>query len=95
MDGISFSNLAYVEEQYQRCLANPDAIGAIESSWKYFFEGWELALSLVPATAASSDIKIYHLIEAYRTYGHLKAPVNPLVPPPANEGDSMMLEFLI
>jgi 2-oxoglutarate dehydrogenase E1 component len=84
MDGISFSNLAYVEEQYQRYLANPDAIGAIEPSWKYFFEGWELALSLAPASAAGSDIKIYHLIEAYRTYGHLKAPVNPLVPPPAN-----------
>ena len=81
MDGVSFSNLAYVEEQYQKYLASPDAL---EPSWRHFFEGWELALSLAPAGGASSDIKIYHLIEAYRTYGHLKVSVNPLAPPPEN-----------
>jgi 2-oxoglutarate dehydrogenase E1 component len=90
MDGVSFSNLAYVEEQYQRYLANSDAM---EPSWKHFFEGWELALSIAPAGAGSADIKLYHLIEAYRTYGHLKAPINPLVSPPVNVSE-LSLESL-
>ena len=74
MDEISFSNLAYLEEQYQKYRANPEGI---EPSWRHFFEGWELARSLAPA-AVSLDLKIYRLIEAYRVYGHLKAQVNPL-----------------
>ncbi len=75
MDEISFSNLAYVEEQYLRYQTDPSSL---EPSWRHFFEGWELARSLAPA-GASSDLKIYHLIEAYRTYGHLKAKINPLL----------------
>ncbi len=74
MEEISFSNLGYVEEQYQRYQKDP---ASLEPSWRYFFEGWELARSLAPS-GASSDLKIYHLIEAYRTYGHLKAQINPL-----------------
>jgi 2-oxoglutarate dehydrogenase E1 component len=80
MEEISFSNLAYLEEQYQRYRTNPDSL---EPSWRHFFEGWELAKSLAPASGSSSDIKIYHLIEAYRTYGHLKAMINPLVASPS------------
>lgn len=80
MDEISFSNLAYVEELFQRYQADPSSL---EPSWKHFFEGWELASSLVPA-GASLDLKIYHLIEAYRVYGHLKAQINPLAPPPGD-----------
>ncbi len=80
MEEISFSNLAYLEEQYQRYRTNP---ASLEPSWRHFFEGWELAKSLAPASGSSSDVKIYHLIEAYRTYGHLKAQINPLVAPPA------------
>ena len=79
MEEISFSNLSYLEEQYQKYLATPDSL---EPSWKHFFEGWELAQSLAPA-GVSQDLKIFHLIEAYRIYGHLKAHVNPLTPPPA------------
>lgn len=76
MEGVSFSNLAYVQQQYELYRANPEAV---EPSWKHFFEGWDLALSLAPTEIESSDLKIYHLIEAYRTYGHLKAEINPLV----------------
>lgn len=79
MDEISFSNLAYLEEQYHRYLDNP---ALIEGSWRHFFEGWDLALEVAPAAEASADLKIYHLIEAYRTYGHLKAKDNPLFAPP-------------
>ncbi|MBS0647889.1 MAG: 2-oxoglutarate dehydrogenase E1 component [Verrucomicrobia bacterium] len=74
MEGVSFSNLAYVQQQYELYRANPYSVDA---SWKHFFEGWDLALSLAPEHE-SSDLKIFHLIEAYRTYGHLKAQINPL-----------------
>lgn len=78
MEEISFSNLAYLEEQYQRYRTDP---AALDPSWKHFFDGWELAKSLAPASG-SSDLKVYQLIETYRTYGHLKAKDNPLFSPP-------------
>jgi 2-oxoglutarate dehydrogenase E1 component len=81
MNEISFSNLAYLEEQYQKYRTNPEGT---EPSWRHFFEGWELARSLAPP-AISLDLKIYHLIEAYRIYGHLKAQINPL----ANQRDEV------
>lgn len=77
MDEISFSNLAYLEEQYQRYRTDP---ASLDPSWRHFFDGWDLAKSLAPASG-SSDLKIYQLIEAYRTYGHLKAKDNPLFAP--------------
>ncbi|HEY5259918.1 MAG TPA: thiamine pyrophosphate-dependent enzyme, partial [Rhabdochlamydiaceae bacterium] len=55
---------------------------SLDPSWRHFFDGWDLAKSLAPASGSSSDLKIYHLIEAYRTYGHLKARDNPLFAPP-------------
>ncbi|HEX2579947.1 MAG TPA: 2-oxoglutarate dehydrogenase E1 component [Rhabdochlamydiaceae bacterium] len=90
MDEISFSNLAYLEEQYRRYLDNP---AVLEGSWRHFFEGWDLAREAAPAGEASSDLKIYHLIEAYRTYGHLKAKDNPLFDPPT-EVRELALESL-
>jgi 2-oxoglutarate dehydrogenase E1 component len=80
MEGVSFLNLAYVDEQYQRYQANPDSV---DPSWKHFFEGYELGQSLAPQ-GVSLDLKIYHLIEMYRMYGHLKASINPLFPQPAD-----------
>ncbi|HUD00954.1 MAG TPA: 2-oxoglutarate dehydrogenase E1 component, partial [Rhabdochlamydiaceae bacterium] len=78
---MSFANLAYVEEQFQRYRTDPSSL---EPSWRHFFEGWEMAGDLAPTGEASSDLKIYHLIEAYRTYGHLKAQINPLAAPPSD-----------
>jgi 2-oxoglutarate dehydrogenase E1 component len=77
MEEISFSNLAYLEEQYQRYRTDP---ASLDPSWRHFFDGWDLAKSLAPASGFS-DLKIYQLIEAYRTYGHLKARDNPLFAP--------------
>jgi 2-oxoglutarate dehydrogenase E1 component len=90
MEEISFSNLAYVEEQYQRYCADP---ASLEFSWRYFFEGWELARSLASAGEASSDLKVYHLIEAYRTYGHLKAQINPLAVTPSDVRELSLLNL--
>lgn len=69
---ISFSNLAYLDEQYRKYLIAPSSL---EPSWNYFFEGWELAQSL-DSQANPADVKLDHLIRAYRAYGHLKAHFN-------------------
>ncbi len=72
MKDLSFSNLAYLDEQYRIFLKDPQVL---EPSWKYFFEGWELARTVVSGVQAP-DVKIDRLIHAYRTYGHLKAHFN-------------------
>jgi len=90
MEEVSFSNLAYVQQQYELYQANP---AAVEASWKYFFEGWDLARRLAQPAMESSDLKIYHLIETYRTYGHLKAQINPLAEQ-AGEASELSLKNL-
>jgi 2-oxoglutarate dehydrogenase E1 component len=70
MEEVSFSNLAYLEEQYTKYTKNKDDV---EASWRHFFEGWEMGQSVA---GASLDLQIDRLITAYRTYGHLKAGIN-------------------
>ncbi len=77
LEELSFSNLAYLDEQYRKYLKDPSSL---EASWKHFFEGWELARSLGGGVNAP-DVKVDHLIQAYRTYGHLKARFNCLEEP--------------
>ncbi len=72
MEDLSFANLAYLDEQYRKYLADP---ASLESSWKHFFEGWEYARHLGGGSNAP-DVKIDRLIQAYRIYGHLKARFN-------------------
>ncbi len=72
MEDLSFANLAYLDEQYRKYLADPTSL---EPSWKHFFEGWQYARHLGGGTNAP-DVKIDRLIQAYRVYGHLKAHFN-------------------
>lgn len=72
MEDLSFANLEYLEEQYQRYLKDPEGL---EPSWKHFFEGWEMARSL---NGGGDDTAT-----TYRTYGHLKAHFNCLEEPGA------------
>lgn len=69
MKEASFSNLAYLDQQYQKYLSDPKTV---EPSWKHFFEGWEFAQE-VGGQDHKGDVKLDHLIQAYRTYGHLNA----------------------
>ncbi len=74
MNGLSFSNLAWLDELYHKYKVDPTSL---EPSWQNFFSGWEVAASLSNGEA-SSDLKVYHLIQNYRLYGHLAADINPL-----------------
>lgn len=75
---INFSNLELIEELYQRWQADP---ASVDPTWAYFFEGVQFASDLpqaLPARRDSADLRVFNLVTAYRTYGHLYAKVNPI-----------------
>ncbi len=82
---ISFDNLDLFDEQFQKFSTNPNAV---EPTWRAFFQGWEMGQT---EAGPSPELKVYHLIEAYRMYGHLGATLNPI----AVEGQSEIPELKI
>lgn len=97
MNPVNFSeraNVAVVEEQYQRWLANPESVDA---SWRAFFQGFTLgadgrtlsgATAGAPAQSGDCDCipkqsQVDSLIYHYRAIGHIEAHLNPLAPKPA------------
>ncbi len=70
----SLANLALIEELHALYLTDSTSL---EPSWRAFFEGMHFA-SQGASQGESPDLRVYHLIEAYRTYGHLRAHFNPL-----------------
>ncbi|MBI5425593.1 MAG: 2-oxoglutarate dehydrogenase E1 component [Opitutae bacterium] len=98
MNPVNFSeraNVAVVEEQYQRWLANPESVDA---SWRAFFQGFTLGsdgrslaggAAPAPATAAAGSdscipkqSQVDSLIYHYRSIGHIDADINPLAGAP-------------
>ncbi len=73
---VNRSNLEYIEELYQRFLMDADSVS---EEWQMFFEGVEFAQNIGPGGSVSSqELDVYNLINAYRTYGHFEANLNPL-----------------
>src|SRR5487761_1030670 len=73
-------NLDAIEAAYQRWRQDPEAVDA---SWRFFFEGFELgaaqpAAPRAPTTDAPSQTAIVRLIYAYRDLGHFLAHLDPL-----------------
>lgn len=85
------SNLNLIDELYHSYLGDPESVDA---SWKYFFEGMEFATTDLPKSEASSDLRVYHLIESYRIHGHLLARFNPLAIDFPREVKELSLEKL-
>lgn len=78
----SISNLQYIESQYLQFQKDP---ASVDLGWRRFFEGMEFAAQLPapsPGVAGCDDFRIFGLVHAYRTYGHLLASVNPIDPHP-------------
>lgn len=82
-----------LEELYNRWRQDPKSV---DSTWRYFFDGMDFALQRPAAKElqAPSDLRIYHLIEAYRTYGHLIARFNPIDPSPITQVPQLRLDYL-
>ncbi len=80
-DGLSFAQMhqaEFIEKIYQDYLA--DRL-KVDESWRAFFDGMEFAASSSLTGKYSCnllDIKVYQLIEAYRSLGHVMAQINPI-----------------
>jgi 2-oxoglutarate dehydrogenase E1 component len=91
MPPIDAANLHLLEETYDRFCADPSSV---DESWRHFFEGMEFGMQRGGQTVESSDLRIYNLIFAYRTYGHLLAKFNPIDPHPVESVPELSLERL-
>src|SRR3990167_4961103 len=95
-DHAQLANLTLIEELYRDYLSNRESV---ESSWRHFFEGIDFATYLAKRGGEKepdlSSCRILHLIQSYRRYGHLQAPVNPIAKelPMAKELQLEMLGF--
>lgn len=73
------SDPQYIDSLYQQYLKNPDQVDA---GWKSFFTGMDFGLDHNGSGQVSSDwlkeIKVYNLINAYRSRGHLLSKTNPI-----------------
>lgn len=94
-----FGNLELIEEIYTKFQENPSSVDA---SWRNYFSSLDknsATAAPIPLTtqidqSAPKDLRIYHLIEAYRTYGHLLAKINPIATHPIKEPWQLKLENL-
>jgi len=88
MDRFSFLNTIHTEqitELYEQYLKEPDAV---ESSWRSFFQGYDLANSDYSISDEEEEteipqqvlkeFKVIDLINGYRTRGHLFTKTNPV-----------------
>ncbi len=81
---VSSSDNTFIDGLYNDFKRNPQSV---DSSWRQFFLGVEFAMTKPEVTAEytsegktslSKEFKVYRLIEAYRSRGHLKSTTNPI-----------------
>jgi len=69
----NLANLKMLENLYAQWQQNPQNV---DQSWQNFFDGMQLGSNLAktfPPRVESADLRVYYLVQAYRTYGHLMA----------------------
>lgn len=71
---IQRSNLEYIENLYENYKANPQSV---DEHWQAFFAGVDFNQDLGGGVSAK-ELDVYHLIQAYRDYGHFEANIDPL-----------------
>lgn len=85
----SRANLDYIEQQYAQYKSNPQSVGA---DWQKFFEGFEFAQD-GQLGLNEKELDVYHLITAYRNYGHFEAHLDPLQNTPATSDQLALNRF--
>ncbi len=90
---IGFENFPEAERYYELYLADPVRV---DPSWRALFSQWDrLPLEEAPAAMhveSRGDWRIYELIRAYRSYGHLLANCNPIATQEAQIPRGLRLE---
>jgi 2-oxoglutarate dehydrogenase E1 component len=86
---MNTQNLEYIESLYSQFKISPDSVS---SEWKHFFEGVDFmkdgSLGL-----SEKELDVYHLISAYRNYGHFEADLDPLTNTPAPSDQLHLSKF--
>lgn len=101
-------NSSIYEQQYEKYLQNPNSVDrswrTLFESWRDEGVGEEKPAQAEPVKEISviyqtkerekglPDIRVYNLIQAYRTYGHLMARINPLQTNEPTEPKELKLE---
>ncbi len=66
---------------------------SVDPSWRFFFEGMEFGTGAAAVLGReSSDLRMYYLITAYRSFGHLLARCNPIARTEPSFPDELKLE---
>jgi 2-oxoglutarate dehydrogenase E1 component len=69
-------NLDYLESLYEQFKKSPESV---ELEWRRFFEGVDFSKDFAKGAGLSEkELDVYHLISAYRNYGHYEAQLDPL-----------------
>lgn len=68
-------NVQFIEQLYQQYRQNPESVS---TDWKMFFEGVDFATERPAGGLSEKELDVYHLITAYRNYGHFEADLDPL-----------------
>jgi 2-oxoglutarate dehydrogenase E1 component len=85
----SRANLEIIEDLYKQFKTNPESVS---QDWQHFFQGVDFgqegSLGL-----SEKELDVYHLISAYRNYGHFEAQLDPLTNTPAPSDQLSLSRF--
>lgn len=87
----ALANPLLAEENFQKFQKNPNSI---DSSWFFAFSNLDQEKKTATLSPVCEELRIHHLIEAYRKYGHLMAQVNPIAVELPKEPEQLKLETL-
>ena len=85
----NIANLEYIEQLYKQFQGNPESVGI---EWRRFFEGMEFG-NTTGFGLSEKELDVYHLITAYRNYGHFEADLDPLTNTPVPSDQLSLARF--
>lgn len=84
-------NADYIEQLWQQYKQDPTSI---PNEWRKFFEGVEFATEgSLGGGLSEKELDVYHLITAYRNYGHFEADLDPLANTPTPSDQLALMRF--
>ncbi len=90
MDGDFFfpgiGSAEYMENIYREYQKNPSGIDPL---WRSFFRGMEFAKESGGKKEETTSLRLYRWVEAFRTYGHLVADIDPIAIRPRGDPESL------
>ncbi len=86
---MNTQNLEYIESLYSQFKSAPESVG---TEWMRFFEGVDF-MKDGSFGLSEKELDVYHLISAYRNYGHYEADLDPLTNTPAPSDQLRLNQF--